>query len=762
MSRYHPDRDPSPTLNAARRWAGSCLAAEGSVFDDKAHLWTPALLDELDRLFVQNYDEGEGSFIQKLKGQLEPGSPACRKLMAEALWILMLFQSNASSQHKRETIRGVWAWSGNDLDEKHPMLANDVLEGLGSAGTAFNTHRWRELGYLLTLVRMFKQLGATERTALLSDAWGFSKWVGQVPQVGHRQMRHIVRHLLFPDEFERISSGREKRTIIARITGTPEREIRSWSDDQIDRKLLELRQGHESEAGTTQIDFYRGELKERWQGPSTVRLWLLSWNPERWQWQSLAADRESTAAGKTVTDRWSCVSGQVKEGDQVYLARVGVPPRGIVAHGTVVKAPFEAPHYDPDRAKASDTASYINVEFNAIRNAEKDPIVSLEELSRAAPDQTWNPQASGIEIRPSAAKVISELWGRLPAMAVSADPRGGAAHAGPPRNLILYGPPGTGKTHRLLGLLTSYGGKTAETAVQSASESDGPSDRYEFVTFHQSYSYEDFVEGIRPKPGPNGVITYEITPGVLRRLCERAKNDASNRFALLIDEINRGNIAKIFGELITLMEPDKRATYALDGRLISGIEVTLPYSGKRFGVPANLDIYATMNTADRSIALLDVALRRRFQFEELVPVPAAITGKTGDGRIEDGDGGEIGLRELLDAINKRISHLLHRDQTIGHSYLMPVRDFPTLRRVLSREIIPLLQEYFYDDWKRIRLVLADDTVPVEHQLVRAKLVAAEDIFFGTEHGLSEAVHYTVTPEAEATAEMVRKIYERDE
>jgi 5-methylcytosine-specific restriction enzyme B len=135
----HPERDPAPTLNAARRWADRCLAVEGSVFDDKATLWTPALLDDLDRLFVQNYDEGEGTFIEKLKGQLEPGSPECRKLMAEALWILMLFQSNASSQHKRETVRGVWAWSGSELDEKHPMLADDVLERLGSAGTAFNT-----------------------------------------------------------------------------------------------------------------------------------------------------------------------------------------------------------------------------------------------------------------------------------------------------------------------------------------------------------------------------------------------------------------------------------------------------------------------------------------------------------------------------------------------------------------------------------------------------------------------------------------------
>jgi len=111
-------------------------------------------------------------------------------------------------------------------------------------------------------------------------------------------------------------------------------------------------------------------------------------------------------------------------------------------------------------------------------------------------------------------------------------------------------------------------------------------------------------------------------------------------------------------------------------------------------------------------------------------------------------------------INKRIAHLLHRDQTIGHAYLMHVRDFPTLRRVLSREVIPLLQEYFYEDWERIRLVLADHTVPSEHQLVRSTTVAGQDLFFGADDdSLTEAIHYVVTPEAEITPEAVRKIYE---
>jgi 5-methylcytosine-specific restriction enzyme B len=278
--------------------------------------------------------------------------------------------------------------------------------------------------------------------------------------------------------------------------------------------------------------------------------------------------------------------------------------------------------------------------------------------------------------------------------------------------------------------------------------------RFEFVTFHQNYSYEDFVEGIRPVIGPGGTVTYEVRPGVFKRICERAKADRSHRYAVFIDEINRGNIAKIFGELITLLEPDKRSVYDGPGRFVSGLEVTLPYSGQAFGVPANLDVVGTMNTADRSIALLDAALRRRFEFEELVPIPNVLTGGVGgNGIIPDGESDEIDLRRLLTALNRRIIHLAHRDQTIGHACLVRVR------RVLAREIVPFLQELFYDDWRRIRLVLADNAAPPEHQLIRAEVVGAAELFPGADDDISEGVHYSVTPELEITPDAVKKIYE---
>jgi len=164
---------------------------------------------------------------------------------------------------------------------------------------------------------------------------------------------------------------------------------------------------------------------------------------------------------------------------------------------------------------------------------------------------------------------------------------------------------------------------------------------------------------------------------------------------LIIDEINRGNVAKILGELITLLEPDKRLG------MPNEIQVRLPYSGETFGVPANLHIIGTMNTADRSIAFLDSALRRRFRFREMLPSLKVIRENVGDQGVVTG----IDVAALLDTMNKRIELLYDRDHTLGHSYFIGVDDLPSLRDVFARNVLPLLQEYFYEDWNKICAIL---------------------------------------------------------
>jgi 5-methylcytosine-specific restriction endonuclease McrBC GTP-binding regulatory subunit McrB len=262
------------------------------------------------------------------------------------------------------------------------------------------------------------------------------------------------------------------------------------------------------------------------------------------------------------------------------------------------------------------------------------------------------------------------------------------------KNTILYGPPGTGKTFKTAKLAVEIcggNGNLLREELMSLYEKYRNDGRISFVTFHQSYGYEDFVEGLRPEV-KDGQVSYHVRPGIFREVCKTAESSTENH-VLIIDEINRANISKVFGELITLLEPDKRAGET------NAITVKLPYSGESFSVPSNLYVIGTMNTADRSIALLDTALRRRFEFEELQPDYDVLPVKLVDG---------IELGKMLRAMNERIEWLYDRDHTIGHAYFMGVDSFEKLQQVFRHKIIPLLQEYFYEDWAKVRLVLKDN------------------------------------------------------
>lgn len=225
---------------------------------------------------------------------------------------------------------------------------------------------------------------------------------------------------------------------------------------------------------------------------------------------------------------------------------------------------------------------------------------------------------------------------------------------------------------------------------------------FDFVTFHQSFAYEDFIEGIKPiLPETEGEeakdLGYTIEDGVFKQLCAKAKNDPDNRYAIFIDEINRGNVSAIFGELITLIELDKRKGAKNE------LSIKLPYSKKEFSVPSNLDIYGTMNTADRSVEALDTALRRRFEFKEMMPDYSVIQEETVGG---------VKLSEVLEKINQRIELLIDRDHTIGHSYFVNVNTPEKLAKAFNNKIVPLLQEYFYGDYGKIGLVLGKGFVAV--------------------------------------------------
>ncbi len=373
-------------------------------------------------------------------------------------------------------------------------------------------------------------------------------------------------------------------------------------------------------------------------------------------------------------------------------------------------------------------------------------------------------------------------------------------------NTIFYGPPGTGKTYctidatlKILDREFYEEHKEQRKRLRKRYEQLNEEGQIAFVTFHQSFGYEEFVEGIRPLMvgASSEQIQYEVKDGVFKSICKRATRSDSMRlfedaleklkeecsedpimmrtpvhkkerlvsyeegnesftiilesrkqknirslpferlrrayenlikpgsfvkmifryleehhglekkeeptheqslserknYVLIIDEINRGNISRIFGELITLIEKSKRLGET------EATTATLPYSGESFGVPNNLYIIGTMNTADRSIALLDTALRRRFRFEEMMPDSKKLEGIEIEG---------VNVPRLLEKMNVRIETLYDRDHQIGHTFFMPLHKTPTLDKlndIFRYEILPLLQEYFYEDWTKIDLVL---------------------------------------------------------
>ena len=879
MSRYHQSRDLTAVLTAVGQWRDTCLIEDGSLFSTQS-LWTPESLAELNRAFIQNPMEGAESYLDKLKQQLDGASPDAARLMAELHWALLLFPKNINPSTKRDDIVELWALGGDPLNSSHSLLSDDLLSGVGHAGTAYNTHRWRELGFLIHIAEAFKAESKEDRQSLLNDPWEFSKWLASVPREGQRQFPHILRWMLFPDTFEHMATSTDKRAILQHYEQIPLVRLKKMPDIEIDHKLLDLRHRLENEHGD-KIDFYESPWIDEWR--STPRVWLITWNPNNWEWKSFQDDRLRIASGDNVTRPWSSASTQLSEGDTFYLARLGKEPRGLIACGNIASGPYEDEHYDPDRAANGDKTRFVDITFTDLRDPAVDSFISMADLNAGTTDdQVWAPQSSGIEVKPRSANFVSQLWSRLPPVKTfpgeAKGSRQEAIQIKKPLNQILYGPPGTGKTYFLREhlmpryeseapraptgewldgelkktswweavalALADLGGEAtvnellihpyfrAKARAQGKPHSpnlratcwnslqihavldsatvnyapdkrqpplifdkkpgarwtfagdwdeagealremlerlrEGPASadakikRHLTVTFHQSYSYEDFIEGIRPQTTEGGSISYDVRDGLFKTFCQRARQDPKQRYALFIDEINRGNISRIFGELITLIETDKRAWWDEDGQLVDGMELTLPYSGDPFGVPKNLDIYATMNTADRSIALMDAALRRRFRFHELMPEPKRVPGSRGDGLIPDGEGGLLDLRALLETINQRLRYLLHRDQTFGHAYFIDVKDLDALRQVMVYDIIPMLAEYFYDDWNKIRRVLGDDGAAPEHQLISVTNLDPTQLFPESDANLPEKADFTISSPEDISADALRKIYEQRE
>ncbi|MCL5110976.1 MAG: EVE domain-containing protein [Chloroflexi bacterium] len=364
----------------------------------------------------------------------------------------------------------------------------------------------------------------------------------------------------------------------------------------------------------------------------TPSFWWITANPAKWSWDTLFKSGEEFFSKGRIARNFD----QAKAGDLVF-GYVAYPQKQMVAIARVK----EGPHTRMENDKEVE-GILIQPEKRLAHPLDWQAIVDNELLKQSEP--------------------------------ITNNARGTLFHLSPDEVVEL--------SH----LLTAAGNDVPKPSLPRH-------DFLEFVTFHQSFSYEEFVEGLRPLSDGIGGVRYEVVDGAFKRICRRAERDREHTYLLVVDEINRANIAKVLGELITLIEDDKRL-----GQM-NEVTVTLPYSQERFGVPPNLYIIGTLNTADRSIALLNLALRRRLTFVELMPDPTLL------GKVA-----EVDVRALLERLNERIAVLLDKDHQLGHSYFLDDGDTQRLRFVWYHRVLPLLQEYFYNDGARLRAVLGDKFV----------------------------------------------------
>ena len=623
---------------------------------------------------------------------------------------------------------------------------------------------------------------------------------------------------------------------------------------------------------------------------------LLGWNPnsKEWHWDYEKGYSEIQNGNKPIVGWTIPERKELKVGMEVFVIKLGMAPKGIIAHGYIIEIPYK---------------HEIKIEFDSIQNADDEKeIISLTELKNKFKPKTWDSQgeAVGSYIDETILPELKEMWSKL----INGDEDSENLNRGDEKktmkkefdkNIIFYGPPGTGKTYTTAKRAVEICKTESEKELTDYSEimekynELKKKNRIEFITFHQSYGYEEFIEGIKPivlneddesedenennQESKTNIkiendIKYDIVDGIFKKFCDNARKaiietdnnndnndipleaivwkvtvrgevredcfnnsrvridwnfddagavgfveevkkgdiiittdgsrtkingiavviddkgyilageerDTTTRnvkwlaknidenikninkekmlhrrtvarvpnmkvediiklakeknqeelskivikenkdpYVFIIDEINRGNISKIFGELITLIEPTKRS-----GKK-ECISTKLPYSKEEFTIPDNVYIIGTMNTADRSIALMDTALRRRFKFEEMLPNYDLLK----DIFVED-EGVKVNIGAMLKVINERIEYLYDREHTIGHAVFLELKEnnnIDKLENIFKKSVIPLLQEYFYEDYEKIRIVLGDNAKDEDEQFILAVSIP-KDIFEG--------------------------------
>ena len=969
MAKFCGNRNSEHLLKNTKEFKQNCLIEGKSLLTD-AVIWTSKYCKELTQYFVDNPDAGEGDFFTKLETQLADASANAKLLAAEMLWLMFLCPSNTGAASKRGSVERVFAWSGYKIDKatKERYLSDNALTGVGSAGTAYNTMRWRELVYFIRFTELFLKLDKPKKEALLNNHIKFAQWLEQVPDNENRQLRHMLVFLFFPDFNERIFGNTDRCSILVALAGLTKPQYNKMKCSERDAALLKLRKECEQELGTTKLDYYIEPLKSKWKNTEV---------------NESKSEYDSKSVRELIYENFEVF---IKDYTPSLLEKLESLLKSACDHSLDIYPVNINGQFRIGRKEKKETHGsplcLINFQKNDIKIRYRGKKISITEITNHLTEAISGWSKSSSTSRDSYWPNDYDIKESVETEAIQGTVMSQSL------NQILYGPPGTGKTYNTINkaldivdpdFLAQH--KNDRTKIKARFDELMEKNRIGFVTFHQSFSYEDFVEGLKAISNEAHQISYEIEDGIFKRMCDAGNahtvisqqkrpvdvtgrkvwkmslgdtlsddayiyqqcidnnyvllgyggnidfssskdrksvvstystyginienesndyrvtsvqnfknvmaigdliivSDGNRKFraiaeiigdyeftpsaiddesysqkreviwhrvyepslpvdelftknlsqmtlyrlrepvlirdklkellsgddlnsdsipslavgskvstymvegitseiislrkpngallpmprvivdelvqlvkqgkasisdirskkvfdwntntemekyivngypnvlaplvesivnhgikdkafnnsekrVLIIDEINRGNISNIFGELITLIELSKRAGGS------ESLSVKLPYSKEPLSVPSNLHIIGTMNTADKSLAQVDIALRRRFEFVEMMPNHELLNDVEVDG---------IDIAKLLETINQRIELLYDREHTIGHSFFLPLKDDRTIARlakIFELEILPLLEEYFFEDWERVGQVLGD-------------------------------------------------------
>ncbi len=747
---------------AAAMWVDRALRADDSLFTPGRPIWSSQWLGELRKRFLDRPDEGQGGFYDKLKTQLEDSPPEVYQLMAEALFaqFLVIWKGGMGGETKKSQVEQVLSW-GAPVSTIPDELVNGLSPGIARS-QALTQHRPYQVAFVIEFVEQWKEQAPSERESRLRDPWAFKEFATHVnfrSQLLHGHpdrpsaQREALLHLVHPDTFEGTVSVKQKEDIAKAGAFV---HFTSNETPDVDRKLVQIRRELEAGLGRD-LDFYDPDIRRRWDRSTpdpwdeylrhaseyldTGRLesWELSYkfeigrklaaareavldcrddwgdlvkkgisgniihftqqdNFRRWidgspddaqgallaLWTKDASSLEDRVRAFSTLFPKSVTSGAGTRMNVISQLLMGLdaeqyPPFMVTTFAnTYARTGYDQPEHNSDEAALYEHALQFLDRFISEARIRGLPVrhrLDAQSLVWVIPDhksETGGPNGRSENLHELAQELLltdpDDFLDKIEALLYDKG------------QVIFQGPPGTGKTY---------------VAQKLAEHLAGSEDRVTLVQLHPSYAYEDFVQGFRPTL-KGGVAGFQLRDGPLLRAAKLAHQEDTEKHFLVIDEINRGNIAKVFGELYFLLEYRDQ-------------KIRLQYQGddeEDFSLPPNLYIIGTMNTADRSIALVDLALRRRFYFVEFHPNDEPVKGVLLRW-LQMKAPGMRWVADVVDRANQKLSD--DRHAAIGPSYFMKA-DLNEVRveRIWKHSVLPYIEERLFGQGDRLGEFDLDD------------------------------------------------------